>query len=219
LAEQVYQQQLDSLPAHPLVLENKASTYFDLSPAKQPDPEKLSFLFSGTLGVHTGILDVLRFFQRAGNLGNWELIIAGYTPKKHLADTIRKLALDMEAITLLGIDERIPYEEIVSHVRSSSIGLIAYQQNPSIDGKFPTKLYEYLAASKLILASDQWQLPSSLAGYQGLLSVDFKTAEPQAVFKHCRQLLHQNPSISVPKDVYFDSKGFINYLNNIILKY
>ena len=162
LAERVYAGQLPWL-AHcrgPVaIIENKYQPPA-ARPALLPAPGRLAprpagaplrVLLSGTLSALYGTFDVL---AALGNVpaGLLEVWVVGHAPLAADARRLRACAARQPALRLTGIEAPVPHAAIVAAIRTADVGLLPYQNHPSLTGCIPTKLWEYLGEALPVLA-------------------------------------------------------------------
>jgi hypothetical protein len=143
LAEQTYETEFKLKSNSYKILENK-SLRID---KKSDNSSKFNCLFTGTFGQAQGIWDVLLWAEKASQLdNNFQLTVIGHCPSETTFTALQKKAGGKDYIDLQGQTEPIDYNTILENISKADFGLIAYPPNPANQDKFPSKLYEYLAA-------------------------------------------------------------------------
>lgn len=143
LAEQSYESEFKLKSSNYKILENKSLQIIKES----TDSVKLKFIFSGTIGESQGILDVITWAEKAYQIDHSiQLTIVGHCPS-HATYTGLLEKVGGKAFIKLRIEtEPVPYNTILDAIARADFGIIAYPPNRANEDKFPSKLYEYLAA-------------------------------------------------------------------------
>ena len=149
-AEACYQDILGA-GAKTYLLRNK---YQAVAPAPLPFTGRPYLLYTGTLAPEWGLWDTLSFWEGLPEGLDLDLVIAGYSPRPELVQALRQRIAGSRAperIHLLGGETYLPYPQIVALIQHCQAGTGFYQRLPQIQGKIPTKFYEYLAAGRPLL--------------------------------------------------------------------
>jgi len=154
LAENVYKQQLNFLGRRYSIIENKS-----LPTKKNRTPTKksgiLKFLISGTIAYEYGIIEGVNFFKNvARSHFNSTLKIIGHCPNKRLRDALEILAKENTQINLEISSNPVAHIKIEEAILEADFGLLPYQKNKSFTGKWPTKIFEYMAAKLPIIIQE-----------------------------------------------------------------
>lgn len=133
--------------------------------------ERLVVGFSGTFGVWHGIPTLAAALPRlAATLPDARFLLVGDGPLRHTIDT---------AVESAGIQEQVILPGLVPHARMpeylAACDVLLSPHGRQADGRAffgsPTKLYEYMAAGKAIVASDTGQIGEVLTDSQTALLV------------------------------------------------
>jgi hypothetical protein len=143
LAEQSYESEFNLKSSNYKILENKSLEILKLSKSS----EILNFIFSGTIGESQGIWDVIDWTEKAYQIDrNIQLTIIGHCPSLATYKALKKKAGGIKFISLQIETEPVTYNTILDAIAQADCGIIAYPPNRANEDKFPSKLYEYLAA-------------------------------------------------------------------------
>jgi len=177
LAEQSYLSEFTLHQSKYIILENKSLRIN----RKRSTSEKINFIFTGTIGAPQGIWDVLEWAENAGKLRqNVQLTIIGHCPSKATFKALQTKAGGKDYVNLQVQTEPIPYEIILDSISKADVGIIAYPPNQANQDKFPSKLYEYLAAQLpvfLLHPNPKWEaiLDQYQAGISSRSYPDFQS--------------------------------------------
>lgn len=142
LAERGYAEELSFPGKHFTVLENKLKL-----PETLPTAESNTWqlLFSGTLAETTGVFHAIDLAVALHRLEpRITLLLIGYCARPQELSQIRTMISPYPFIRLTGGDGLVPHQAILSAIRGSRAGIIAYPNNESTRNSTPTKLFEYL---------------------------------------------------------------------------
>lgn len=145
LAEKIYAEQLKFIKDNYTVLENKS-----LLPDKVKTLDQIKsnfkFIISGTIAIEYGIIEGIEFFNKMQqNQPKSTLTIIGHCPNNSLYIELKSLYENNILINLKISKNPILHSEIEEQILRADIGLLPYLPNKSTQGKWPTKLYEYMA--------------------------------------------------------------------------
>jgi glycosyltransferase involved in cell wall biosynthesis len=174
LAEQVYATQLTFTTSKSVILENKAiEGISDKFVIKSTSESSTKLIFTGNISEISGADKAIMLFKnlKAANK-DLELKLVGHCPNRDFYLKLLRLIDNDKAITLIVSNEPLPYSTIYNHLINSHLAILAYSQNTSNEGKFPTKYYEYNAYQipYLIDSDSAWRY---LEGDYGI-SITFK---------------------------------------------
>lgn len=138
---------------------NKNNIYDQHVVIREPEKDRLSIVYTGTLNEKFGVLNLVRAFQKIKN-PNVCLKICGRGDSE---DTIRKIAPKDQRIQLLG---QLSNEEAVDLQRRAAV-LVNPRQNNEIYTKysFPSKNMEYLLAGRPVIAYKLDGIPDEYDDY------------------------------------------------------
>lgn len=158
LAENVYSQQLKFIRKSYTILENK-SLYPEKTKTTHAAVKAPTFLISGTIALEYGVLEGIKLFKNIQKINlDSTLIIIGHCPNKWLYSKLELVAQNDTSIILKISRTPIAYEYIKTEILRTTFGLLPYLPNKSTQGKWPTKLYEYMTFKLpfLIQKNDLW---------------------------------------------------------------
>ncbi|MEM6799963.1 MAG: glycosyltransferase [Bacteroidota bacterium] len=115
-------------------------------------------LYSGTLAEDWGIFKSLDIWEKWNAYEPLNFVMAGVSPRKEIIQQIQTRVDKSpykDRFLLIGGDTYVPYANIMSLVRHCSFGTALYYIKPYIQGKMPTKFYEYMAYDKPLIYSKE----------------------------------------------------------------
>ena len=155
-AESCYDNMLSSPPRKTFILRNTFSERASISRGSFPIPSGRYLLYTGTLAKEWGIFRTLTLWKQLNESQELPLVVAGFTHSQSLLD---ELATYVEAsglshlFTLIGGTSYVPYPHIVQLIKHCFIGTALYEVSPVIQGKIPTKFFEFMAFDKALIYS------------------------------------------------------------------
>jgi len=203
LAEKVYKQQLKLIGQRYSILENKS-----LKPAKTIQNQKTStpirFIISGTIAYEYGIIEGLNFFSEfSKNHPNSTLKIIGLCANKNLFNSLLKSARNNKNIEIKISSNPVPHAKIEEAILLSNVGLLPYQKNGSIEGKWPTKLFEYMSYKLPILIQENETWNSFIEKNNSGISIDFSNPKSYDFDTLLAQKFYTSP---LPEETYWSSQ-------------
>lgn len=142
LAEKCYLHELGFVGKRSIVIENKARRPTTVNTNRG----KNKLLFTGTLAESTGVFNAIKLARALHQVDrSITLRIAGYAPDPNVYKRLVKEIQHSPFITLVGGDELVSHDDILSEIFHADFGVISYIPNNATENKIPTKLYEYLA--------------------------------------------------------------------------
>lgn len=176
LAEKVYAKELHFTKNKQLIIENKSQRGLIV---KREDNninfENIKLLFTGTLAETTGVFNAIDLHQNLIQLHpEITLKIIGYCPDKNTLNRLQARLKNTINITLIGGDELVNHDAIMSAIKEADLGIIYYPPNVANDYSIPTKLYEYLAAQLPIITESKPQYIELLKPYNAAVYFDFE---------------------------------------------
>ncbi len=173
LAEKVYATQLKFIGNRYSIIENKSLTPEKIRNNK-PKSAPLQFLISGTIASEYGVLEGVNFFtELEKSTPNISLKIIGYCANKQLFKKLIEIEKSNPKITLKIATRPIPHVEIEQAIFASDFGLLPYRKNQSIKGKWPTKIYEYMACQLPIIIQENKTWDTFIADNNAGVSINF----------------------------------------------
>ncbi|MFZ1807375.1 MAG: glycosyltransferase [Cyclobacteriaceae bacterium] len=153
LAEKAYENELTFIGKRYTILENKTVPQKSIS--RPSISEKINLLFSGTIATSTGIFEAISLAQKLRQLDDRvQLTIVGYCALPATREKIESAIKDKPWITVKGLDQLVPHQEVLAEFTEANFGIIYYPPSPHTSGSIPTKVYEYMAYQLPILT---WQ--------------------------------------------------------------
>ncbi len=203
LAEKVYAAQLNFIGNRYMVIENKS-----LVPVKKRKKKKNSssfqFLISGTIATEYGVLEGINFFTKiAKTTPTIRLKIIGYCANKQLFQKLIEIEKSNPKITLKIATHPIPHIEIEQAIFASDYGLLPYQENQSIQGKWPTKIYEYMACQLPIIIQENETWNQFIQDHNVGVAINFANLNLPNVPIFLEREFYTNP---LPNNIYWSSE-------------
>ncbi len=124
---------------------------FDLTDEK-PDPEFFTLLYAGGITKHRGLQYIIQGLKFLGNTEKQikVKILGTGSYLKNLVD----LAKSENVESMVDFEGWKPYAEMIKYVGRADICLIPHVKNNHTDSTIPHKLFQYMYASKPIIASN-----------------------------------------------------------------
>jgi glycogen synthase len=177
LAENCYQQELKFTQSKSEVIANKFIQPQQAVLSSIPTiPSPYQLIYTGTISEDYGILRAIHFTQKLHTIEpRISLKIIGFAPKLQDLEKVKKEIKDLDFITLIGGESLVSHSEILQEIHPSSVVLMPYQVNKSVENRIPTKFYECLALQKpmLIQHNDFWKQYLENFDFQTALFIDF----------------------------------------------
>lgn len=180
LAEKCYDEEMPYLKPKSIILENKFKPYGTVN-YMQRNKYPLHLIYTGTIASTYGIFEAISLAKELIALDGGTFTIIGFSPDHRILEKLRREIKGDNSINLIGGDYLVPHKDILAKIQEANLGIISYRDNPSINNKMPTKLYEYLALQLpfIVPENDQW---IKIAGkYSACIPVDFNQPDPQAI--------------------------------------
>ncbi|WP_375578025.1 glycosyltransferase [Marivirga tractuosa] len=181
LAEDIYEKQLKFIHKKPCIkLLNKSLEEIKkgINSIKLTKYDSLKFIYSGTIGKEYGTLEAIQFCKKLYNINSKiTLIIIGYSPNIQYLKLVKEAIRNVEYIQLKTDGKPIPQSEIIAEINNSDIALLPYQLNPNISGRFPTKIYDYLALGIPMVIPPHAQWKTYLDQYQAGICTEFNNPD------------------------------------------
>lgn len=155
-AESCYNNVLNSTPSKTYVLRNTFSPRASAAIQSFPIPAQNYLLYTGTLAKEWGIFRTLSLWKKLNEIEELPLVVAGFT---HSQSVLKELQSQVEVsglthlFTLIGGNSYVPYPHIVQLIQHCRVGTALYEVSPVIQGKIPTKFFEFMAFDKALLFS------------------------------------------------------------------
>ena len=180
LAEKCYQNELPFVRSESVVLENKAVVPANFK--RQPSAGKIKLVFTGTLAESTGVFQAISLAQKLHQLNpKVELEIIGYCAVPATLVKIKSAEAGCSFIKLTGGDHLVPHSQILEALRTANFGIVCYPPAPHIQGKVPTKFYEYLACQLPVLLQPYAPWVDICTPFDAAVIVDFENPDLEQI--------------------------------------
>lgn len=177
LAEDIYEKQLSFIHKKPYInLLNKSIIKIKqkIEPIRFSNYKTLKFIYSGTIGKEYGTLEAIEFCKKLYKIDQKiTLIIIGYSSDNEYLKSVINAIDNNDYIQLKTDQKPIPHSEIIAEIKNSDIALLPYHLNPNISGRFPTKIYDYLALGIPMVIPPHAKWKSFLDQYQAGICIEF----------------------------------------------
>ncbi|WMN11214.1 glycosyltransferase [Marivirga salinae] len=181
LAENIYEKQLKFIHKKPYIkLLNKSTEEIQkgTNPIKFTKSDSLKFIYSGTIGKEYGTIEAIEFCKKLYNINSKiTLTIIGYSTNIQYLKLVKEAIRNDVYIQLKTDEKPIPQSEIITEINNSDIAILPYQLNPNISGRFPTKIYDYLALRKPMVIPPHTQWKAYLDQYQAGICTEFNNPD------------------------------------------
>ena len=164
LAEECYIYEMPFVAKKAIVLENKfkihSQSLLKDTLKKENDDTTLKLIYTGTIARDYGIFRAIYLTEKLHKINSSvSLTIAGYCASKKDLEEINTLLQDKSYIKMLGGDNLLPHHVILEEMQQSDVVLLPYYINKSVENRIPTKMFECMALSKLMLVQQNpvWQ--------------------------------------------------------------
>ena len=178
LAEECYSEELRFVRGKFRVIENKAIKYDHT--VKSFSEYKL--LFTGTISTYGGVQRAIEVFNNFKTSGiKVSLKIVGQFHDQSLANWLIAQAKSHPEIELTISSSPVPYEDILTSIEQSNLGIIGYEPSEVNRRKVPTKLYEYSRYKLpfLVQHNTSWSELGSQLG--GAIPIEFSSFDVEKV--------------------------------------
>ncbi len=156
LAEKCYSDELEFTKGKSTILENKATL---MKPAHHSKADDFTFIFTGTLARHTGILESIDLVRQVRSVHpTARLMVRGNSFDTKFLSALREIITREEWIDAKISEAPLPYTTILEVFAEADAAIISYE--PWVHKKMPTKLYEYISCEIpiiLIRFSPEWK--------------------------------------------------------------
>jgi hypothetical protein len=221
LAEKIYAKQLH-IHTKCSVLENKAPVFFkELDDQPITNGNSVKLLFTGSLSPESGVFQCIEMVSRLFEAGySVHLTIAGYAMKPIWQKALRKSCADERCFSLYGVERFVDHRAMAQIMQQGNVALMAYADLPHYADKRPTKLFEYLALRKPILA--HYKLAKlDLGEYESdIIYADYVHDSADYLYLQIKKLLLHKPEKRPDSALYFDEdtvKAVVGDLLNLPL--
>lgn len=156
-AEICYDNLLQVKPNRYAILPNTFSPKAAIGIASVAIPEQPYLLYTGTIAKEWGLFEAIDVWEQINIQQPMSLIVAGHTYRQEILDKLQahiERSPFRERFQLIGGDSYVPYVDILHLIQHCVMGIGLYHLLPHIQGKIPTKFYEYMAYNKPLLYPD-----------------------------------------------------------------
>lgn len=203
LAEDCFQALLPFDPDRTVVARNKfrapaivPATKLDLA-----DPKLPMMLCTGTIAENWGIFKAVSLWAEFNKFSAVNLVIAGHSQDAAL---LQELQLRVNAtglsgrFVLVGGSSYVPFEQLVALIKVCTFGVALYQLKENIKDRIPTKFYEFMAAGKPLVYSENpiWDSMNAHSKFGVVLPKAWTSEDAMTVFNQVKTLsteLQQHP--------------------------
>jgi glycosyltransferase involved in cell wall biosynthesis len=153
LAEKIYADQLPFVKRRFTVIENKVRRPVEIK--RKVKDETIELIFTGILAESTGVFIAIELAEQLHLLDpKIRLTMVGFAPQPSTLKKLELLIRHKPYFQLIRGADMVSHERIIEEIQKADFGIISYPKNPSTDGRYPTKLDEYLAYELPILLID-----------------------------------------------------------------
>ena len=215
LAEKIYAEQLNFIGKKFLILENK-SLKTTINNTNAPQNDSPQFLICGTIAKEYGVFEGINFFiQIAKFTPKATLTILGHCPNNTTYNHLIKLSINNPSIKLKLSKNPIPHTKIEDAIIEANIGLLPYLPNKSTEGKWPTKMYEFMALKLPFIIQNNSLWNDMILQTNCGLSFNFTTPTQKHILEFWKTFESADfYSNTLPNDIYWESQE-VSFFNQI----
>ncbi len=207
LAEKIYASQLKFTKRRSTVLENKSALpkKSKLTPTNFNEPR---FIISGTIAKEYGIIEGIDFYKSLQvNEPKSSLVIIGKCANNLLLKELKILEKIDSRITLNISINPIAHSKIEEEILAADFGLLPYLPNQSIDGKWPTKIYEYMGCMLPFIVQENPVWNDFITRNNAGVSFNFLNQSPEKNFKFWETIKSKIfYSEDLPSNIYWETE-------------
>lgn len=186
LAERCFDGLLDFPADRTLVLENKFQPPAGWQAQPLPTDEVPLMLFSGTVAENWGVLRAVDLWRRVNRHRPVRLALAGIAYDKGLQARIHaEVAASghAERFEWIGGGDYLPHPELLAAIARCHIGLAPYLPLAHLRERIPTRFYEYMAARRRLVFTDNptWNQLNAALKFGIAVGETLSEADVQAV--------------------------------------
>jgi len=150
------------------------------------------------------VLEGIKFFTEfAKTTPTIRLKIIGYCANKYLHQKLNDIAKTNSKISL-GIESNpVAHYKIERAIMDSNFGLLPYQKNQSIQGKWPTKIYEYMAYQLPIIIQENETWNRFIQDHNVGVAINFANLDLPNIPNFLEREFYTNP---LPNNIYWSSE-------------
>jgi len=207
LAEKIYVKQLHFTKNKFSLLENKSLKTSNYRINTNLN-NSLNFLICGTIAKEYGIFEGVNFYKQILKLKpNAELTIIGHCPNRVTYKQLVSLTKNNSLIKLEVSNNPIPHTKIEKAIIQAHVGLLPYLPHKSTEGKWPTKVYEFMAFKLPFIIQQNSLWNDIILQYNVGLSFDFTSNNLQNTYDFWPNFESSSfYSKKLPNDIYWDSQ-------------
>ncbi|MFK7925509.1 MAG: glycosyltransferase [Bacteroidia bacterium] len=152
-----------SVPARKkLILQNTYTPRVADETADIVIPQTPYLLLSGTIAEERGLWESLASWEALNAVRPMRLVIAGHCQLPDLLARLRGYIAERQiedSVQIIGGEDYVSPTNIQRLIQHSYAGMFLYRSQANLIGKYPTKLFEYLAFDKPLIYTDHphWQ--------------------------------------------------------------
>ncbi len=205
LAEQAFIKEMPFMRNKATIIENKC---LHLSSKKEivRNGNEIKFLFSGTIAREYGIFEAIMFSNTLKDSGyNNKLVIIGRCAHIETLEQLKSSVKGNSHIEMMVDSYPVPHQLIIDKMLDSDFGLLPYYLAPHLKSRFPTKIFEHLAAKLPIIITDNPPWTDFCKKYNAGISIDFSNYEPSKFI----DLIKTTSFFNNTKDegIYWEAEG------------
>jgi hypothetical protein len=213
LAEKCYIQEMPFFASRGIVIENKFRKAHNLNIPVNQNRSPLKLVYTGTIAEIYGIFEAIDMAKSLLNYQDGTFTIIGQCPSTNILEQVKKTVFEDSRITLIGDDRPLPHSYILDIIAESNLGIMSYKQNPAIDKRIPTRVYEYMAFKLPFLFPEQASWAEIVQGYNAGIPINNNSFKAEEVLKSFQSREFYNSGNM--DNLYFES--YDNTLQKLIL--
>lgn len=222
LAEDIYEKQLGFIRKK-LYINLLNKSVIPIRQIKDPinfeKKQFLKFIYTGTIGKEYGTIEAIQFYKKLRKkTSDITLTIIGYSTDNQYLNLVKKASKNIKGIRLITADKPIPQSDIIAEIETCNIALLPYHLNPNISGRFPTKIYDYLALAipMIIPRNPSWE--DYIAPYHAALSIDFNKPDLDKFMQHLYSSTFYLKHVGEEIQWQNQDKDLLNFISKILTK-
>lgn len=123
-------------------------------------PSGKYFLICGALSQRNGVKEACLLWEKIKKDIPWKLHISGHSQEEELTRFLHEFQNQYpEEVMLKGIREPLPYPIIQAEIENCECGLALFQKSRHLEGKIPSRFYEFICLQKKLIISgnEEWK--------------------------------------------------------------
>ncbi|MEM6343150.1 MAG: glycosyltransferase [Bacteroidota bacterium] len=156
-AEQCYDNILNVPAGKKLILPNTYTPRGTQGKSKLKVPKEPYLLLSGTIAEERGLWESLQCWEAINALQPMRLLIAGHCQLPALLSQLRGYIAEHQIesqVQIIGGEQYVSAADIQALIKHCYAGIFLYRSQANLIGKYPTKLFEYMAFDKPLIYTD-----------------------------------------------------------------